>query len=123
MLLLPKRLEVYQEAYNLAQELRHKIYEDEEKIEAVKEAQEWYSNNCLYLKPDLRVKYSAFIHNVLMHKDLVENWRAVGQENGNFESPEAIKCKQEIRDNMEDIKNMQIQIQEDIDQYYQNIQD
>ena len=57
-----------------------------------------------------------------MHKDLIEHWRNIGQSEG-WDTDEVKKCKKEIEDNGKVIANMQKKIQEDIDQYYQNIQD
>ncbi len=119
--LLPKRFEVYQEAYVYADKLPFKIHADEEKEQLVSYAKEWYTKNCLYLKPILRADFKKFIHQVWMHRDMVDHWKIIGQSE-NFETVEAIKLSKEIEDNFKEIHSMQKKIQEDIDQYYNNLE-
>ncbi|MBW7995743.1 MAG: hypothetical protein FVQ81_04040 [Candidatus Glassbacteria bacterium] len=118
--LLQKRFEVYQEAYSYADKLKSKIRADEEKDQIVTEAKEWFTKNCLYLEPGLRKDFQGFIHEVWIYRERVIHWKRIGRSEG-FETEEAKKLRKEIEDKYEEICSMQMKIQEDIDQYYQNI--
>ncbi|WP_145964078.1 hypothetical protein [Chromobacterium phragmitis] len=55
------RLQAHQEAYGLWRRM-NSTPNDEQAYSIVKECDEWWNNNCLYLEPDARVAFlSAFI--------------------------------------------------------------
>jgi len=59
------RFKIYQEAYSRADKLKWLIHnKDINKINIVNETREWFNNNNLYLRPDIRDDFDEFISEV-----------------------------------------------------------
>ncbi len=119
--MIEKRFEVYSNASFLCDQLKHLINkpdEDIEKNEKTSKAREWYSQNNLYLEPEIRRSFYDFIHKVETHKATVDEWRITGQQEG-WDAEQTTAKNEEIKSTFHEIMfGLQKKIQSTIDTYY-----
>jgi hypothetical protein len=82
---LDRRLAAHQEAYAIRQEIIRFVHQRDKIGEVVVKAQDWWTNNCLYLNASSRSAFRACFIAAANHRDLVEGPR----------SPETTKLVQE----------------------------
>lgn len=68
---LDKRLETHQEAYRLWRKIRGAVYHPESLGDVLKEANEFWESNCLYLDPASREAFIACIFRAHTHQDIL----------------------------------------------------
>jgi len=116
--LLPKRFEVYQEAYEYCERLKSGIFEENALVmKLTTEAKEWYCKKCLYLTPELRTEFRKAVINLTFCKDLREHWQACAQQNS--ASEETKKAKKELTESFDHIQTgLQAKLEEEIHKLY-----
>ena len=119
--MIDKRFEIYSHASYLCDQLKHLIHkpdDNNEKIEKIAKAREWYSQNNLYLEPEIRKNFYSFIHEVDTYKATLEEWRLTGQQEG-WNSEQTTQKNQELKAAFHEImRGLQNKIQSTIDTYY-----
>lgn len=72
-----RRLEVHQQAFNHWCKLRKVIHEQDvnKRNNAIKEAEDFFCNNCLYLEKNTREEFRNVISLVANYPILLENWK------------------------------------------------
>ena len=106
------RFKIYQEAYSRADKLKWLIHNnDKEKINIVNETREWFNNNNLYLRPDIRDDFNDFISEVgdyWIHREAAKS----------YEGEDAKIKKKELDDLFKKIMSITKRIQNSINVYY-----
>lgn len=74
---LDRRLEAHQQAFTRWRRLLHKVH-DKEIGKIVRECQEWWVKNCLYLDAESRAAFRDAYHAAFLHRDLVNGNRGTG---------------------------------------------
>ena len=121
--MLDKRFEIYSEAFNWCDKLKILIHQPEdEKIKETKKARDWFSQNALYLEPDIRKSFYDFINEVEMYKHYLEEYKHIGQKEG-WSSTVLQQKKDELEQKFHEIMfGIQSKIQNKIDIYFKIIQ-
>jgi hypothetical protein len=106
------RFKIYQESYTRAEKLKHLIHNnDKNKINYVNETREWFNNNNLYLRPDIRDDFDIFItevSNYWIYREAAKSSTDIDKENKN----------KELRELFVKINSITKRIQKSINVYY-----
>jgi hypothetical protein len=68
-----RRLEAHQQAYALWRKLIATVHDEKEIHNVVRECQQWWDNNCLYLSPDARRRFRFAYVCAASHNDYVKD--------------------------------------------------
>ena len=120
--LITKRFEVYQQANFHCEKLKKVIHDKtDKKYEITTEAREWFYNNSLYLKPELREDFRRLILDVEFYGDTKEDFYFTLEDKG-ADDEETIKKRADLRETFNNIMvGAQKKIQDDIDIYYSEL--
>lgn len=121
--LLNKRFEAYQEAYSLCEELKKVVHDKSgEKIETVQKARNWYNQNCLYLKPEIRNNFNQLIYDVSFYGNDLEDFKFTLREKGKDHE----ETNQKRSRLLQRWNNIMVETQEalknDLNQYYNKLE-
>ena len=118
--LLDKRVQVNQEAYQLAEELKGIIHrtEDEPYVKTLQDTQDWFRSNNLYLSPAVREDFRKTIFKAgtyyLQREDFMQTLRDKGQND-----EETRRKRKDLLATFDEIMmGIQKKIEEDMDKGY-----
>ena len=117
--LLEKRFETIQKAYELVDEMKWVINEKEELTSLTKKVSDWYSQNCLYLPPDLRKAFLDTIFDTDRFDLERDDYYSEGRRTNKWDTPEMKEKKKLFMDTFDRItKGMHEKIEKHIKIYY-----
>ena len=122
--LLEKRFETIQKAYHLVDQIKWVINEKEKLTSLTQKVSDWYSQNCLYLPPELRKDFRSTIFDANRFDLEREDYTSEGRRTHIWDTPEMLKKRKRYMDTFDHItKGMHEKIEEHIKIYYDYMED